>query len=68
MEASNDGSDWSISLDMEESGTRPHRLKGTIGDHTLGYKVLCLTLFCAYYLDFYLVASSPGSPMFNLHS
>ena len=37
-------------------------------DDLHSWKVLCLTLFGAYCLDFYLVASSPGSPMFNLHN
>ena len=32
------------------------------------WKILCLTLFCVYHLDFSLVASSPGSQMFNLYS
>ena len=31
-------------------------------------KVLCLTLFCAYYLESSLVAPNPDSPIFNLHS
>ena len=45
----------------------PEKISGSAHDlHSC--KVLCWTLFCAYNLDFPLVAPSPGSPMFSLHS